>query len=1376
MLDEEENSGDEREVCIEGGRPPVRTGAPPLDGNRGASKSIFEIFRKEALSKRTFTDVVITAAEERNLSEALTQQLTKDNDGRLFLPTLRFTKPSKPHNKSVMPKPLSADQLYQNKLFVKQCRITWKRAQREMHSKLGAHLEKVSAVVAVGDRAKVTATGLWQIGVNQLAKWSEEDEEAKRQTAKEDQLEREDRAKITHAGFVKRKDRQLIRVPQVEAHKPPPSAPRFDLSNCPKKHAPVRPRIICSAETTLDLMRGQGMTTLHALGRGINGIDGDLEKSRRQLLQKGYVLKANFDDPQDADRDDFNSDHFDATRAKYTEEHRRLERERRSHARVEFDRWTAAKQGREGALHCLKALHPPALVERTAGAQTALRYWRQVGGLLKAVDGSLLQEWIEWSRLQADASFGGGPCAWSDAKVGHGSEKRRPSTSRGETGRGDKPAPSRELFEWALSLGVPASPAGAAGLWCALSPRGCDINRHPSCGGVSALRATLLKVLKSGLNFSAAFARLKRRVSIETQDGTSELLEKNLMVTSKDFQRCIRDGGLFITGDEARLIIDCVDAYQGQGTASFKDLFNLVGHPIRPGDVQRVLRGMTRFEATCPETGMPNAYRVSANPSKPRAGPCEVDVTLANGEVRRRWTNPELLHRRELLCKLGMISDRLDERDIDDVCALDASLRSVLPHKLEAELDTRQTSKKRSNDDDSYEDYEASEFGPDFDAEESLTKGYVSRDTAIKFKRVTNLDVYGKWFETATGMFPTSSQVHEFGVWGKPRRAALDALLGLSEDARCEERLRVALCEGVPPGIPDLWAATPKELENEGVPVDALLTRLVLRWRPTSQGIGKSGPVAFFSLEFSGALGSRAQRENRFTEIARDPPSARDDAFAFQHVVSGLEPNTTYVFRLRAFNSFGPGPYTWQQLTTPPMRPMQPMPIKVGPRGVLLRWKIPEALEQRAAELKRSFYQAAEDDTAAIEIASKLRAIYAASPEDVTDGFHRGLTAADAVVARRVVWLELIDEQYRPLLDFLRRAKTSAAAASHLSYGVGHGATAKLSLLDVFETSSCEIIEWSWIRERLASTAEIDGDAAGLADRGLVSTGEAARMVGDALAKRDARARGSDSANATVQRVQQLAAPTTYVLERCRSERQGDWEEVLRTRFGEAAVNGLEPNVAYQFRVRAVNVDGATSHPGRATVVNTLLDAPAAPQLALVKTRPLLGGVIRGELGVAAVAGTIPIHRGGGSARAAAPHTATGRENPRCGPMAVGSDGVGGGFAGRYAVSATSVKLAWTQGTSISSAGRPSQANAASDRILAEWTGVAGDDEGAVSLEAVFRRFDRGREGVFAGAALPDVLTRLGAHRTHGVNGSALRAVWDELRDATRDVAKPSVN
>ena len=117
-------------------------------------------------------------------------------------------------------------------------------------------------------------------------------------------------------------------------------------------------------------------------------------------------------------------------------------------------------------------------------------------------------------------------------------------------------------------------------------------------------------------------------------------------------------------------------------------------------------------------------------------------------------------------------------------------------------------------------------------------------------------------------------------------------------------------------------------------------------------------------------------------------------------------------------------------------------------------------------------------------------------------------------------------------------------------------------------------------------------------------------------------------------------------------------------------------------------------------------------------------------------------------------------------------DGVSGGFTGRYAVSSTSVKLAWPQSTTPVASAKTSQARATSDRILAEWTGITGDDEGAVSLEGIFRRFDKGREGVFAGAALPDILTRLGAHRTLGVDSLALRAVWDQLRDATRDVVK----
>ena len=119
----------------------------------------------------------------------------------------------------------------------------------------------------------------------------------------------------------------------------------------------------------------------------------------------------------------------------------------------------------------------------------------------------------------------------------------------------------------------------------------------------------------------------------------------------------------------------------------------------------------------------------------------------------------------------------------------------------------------------------------------------------------------------------------------------------------------------------------------------------------------------------------------------------------------------------------------------------------------------------------------------------------------------------------------------------------------------------------------------------------------------------------------------------------------------------------MRTRFGEATVNGLDANASYQFRVRAVNADGTQSLPGKATVVNTLLEAPAAPQLALVNTRLLRGGVVRGELGQAAADGRVPV---GGGRRAAVPSAGIGRENPRRGQPPIGSDGVAGGYNGRF--------------------------------------------------------------------------------------------------------------
>ena len=92
------------------------------------------------------------------------------------------------------------------------------------------------------------------------------------------------RSQVTHARFVNRKDRTRLRVPVTEASQPAPPIPRLDLSR--GENGPTRPRVERALSTALDLARGQGLVWVHALGRGAPGRDGDLERSRRQLLAR----------------------------------------------------------------------------------------------------------------------------------------------------------------------------------------------------------------------------------------------------------------------------------------------------------------------------------------------------------------------------------------------------------------------------------------------------------------------------------------------------------------------------------------------------------------------------------------------------------------------------------------------------------------------------------------------------------------------------------------------------------------------------------------------------------------------------------------------------------------------------------------------------------------------------------------------------------------------------------------------------------------------------------------------------------------------------------------------------------------------------------
>ncbi len=119
----------------------------------------------------------------------------------------------------------------------------------------------------------------------------------------------------------------------------------------------VRPKDVGAPRTVADMMLHSGMKVVHAIARGTWGGEADLEKSRRRLLEMGFVDKANFGNEPD-DQQLFR----DERRANLTTLDR-TERERLqelSSGRA-YDQWASQKESREQALIYLAVAKLPAL-------------------------------------------------------------------------------------------------------------------------------------------------------------------------------------------------------------------------------------------------------------------------------------------------------------------------------------------------------------------------------------------------------------------------------------------------------------------------------------------------------------------------------------------------------------------------------------------------------------------------------------------------------------------------------------------------------------------------------------------------------------------------------------------------------------------------------------------------------------------------------------------------------------------------------------------------------------------------------------------------------------------------------------------------------
>ena len=371
----------------------------------------------------------------------------------------------------------------------------------------------------------------------------------------------------------------------------------------------------------------------------------------------------------------------------------------------------------------------------------------------------------------------------------------------------------------------------------------------------------------------------------------------------KDMKKIMSDLGVDMQGEHLRRLIDAFDT-NGDAKVSKSEFLKFCipdGNSSRPavrGDTAAVLERKCTHETTCCVTGMPNAFVVTASNKKVEG---EMNVTIEekkDGTFRRVVELEERGKRFKILKGLDLMQvDELEELEDEDP-----------PTKCEQaawdtlELFDEATNKKSGSD--SEDDYS--------DKDDNSTKG----------------------------------EMHNVRV--KKQKKALNKLLELSEENRAALTLKEMMDKGKPPPAPQLWAAEVGHAEV-GDGLDVLCDRLMLWWRAQPGSL-----VAFFSIEMSGPLGCKEQQNNEFREIFRDPPDA-DHETEFSHWVESLQPNTTYSFRIRAFNGFGGGPYARKDFTTQPVAPPTPVLIRASTSTVTIRWKFGTKATQMFNVLKKVF-------------------------------------------------------------------------------------------------------------------------------------------------------------------------------------------------------------------------------------------------------------------------------------------------------------------------------------------------------------------------------------------------------------------------------------
>jgi Fibronectin type III domain len=199
------------------------------------------------------------------------------------------------------------------------------------------------------------------------------------------------------------------------------------------------------------------------------------------------------------------------------------------------------------------------------------------------------------------------------------------------------------------------------------------------------------------------------------------------------------------------------------------------------------------------------------------------------------------------------------------------------------------------------------------------------------------------------------------------RKRGLQFLDDITRDLQEEHRIQTLTAKGKPPQAPRLWDGSSSGHDDGSYSaydeiVAASSTEILVCWAPASE---KGDYISFFSLEFGGPI--TAGKHADYQKIFQDPEESEPHAeFSFCFRLRDLQPGTSYAFRVRAVNGFGPGDYTYRVFTTRPEKVPRPKIIGSTIDTVVLRWNFSSAFYQRMAELEHIFYVVDSDKSGAI--------------------------------------------------------------------------------------------------------------------------------------------------------------------------------------------------------------------------------------------------------------------------------------------------------------------------------------------------------------------------------------------------------------------------